>query len=548
MTTRREFLASAAAPLAAASRPPNVLLIITDDQGFGDLSCHGNDKLRTPNLDSIARAGVEFTQFHVCPVCAPTRSSLMTGRYNYRTGAIDTYLGRAMMYPDEVTLAELLARAGYRTGLFGKWHLGDNYPMRPIDQGFHEAVNHLGGGIAQPSDLPGGSSYFDPVLMHNGRIRKFQGYCTDVFTGEAMRFIEENRNRPFFAYLAPNAPHTPLQVDDKLVEPFRKTGLDEVTAKVYGMVANIDENVGRLLARLNSLGLEENTIVVFMTDNGPQQRRYNAGMRGLKGAVYEGGIRVPFFLRWPKAVKAGRKVDHLAAHIDVLPTLLEACRAPLPSGLRLDGRSLMPLLGDENARWADRTITTQWHRGDQPEPFRGAMTRNQRWKLVEGRELYDLESDPGETTDVSSKYPDVAAGLRKEYERWFQDVSSTRGYEPPRIYLGTRFENPVTLSRQDWRGPKAAWTPDALGYWEVDVRQAGTFEIAFRFTPRTSPGQARFRLGEVFLKTSAPIEPGATSCVFRGVRLPRGAARLEAVLEFQGREAGVNYVDVRRTG
>jgi arylsulfatase A-like enzyme len=519
---------------------------MTDDHGFGDLSCHGNDRLNTPNLDRIAREGVEFTQFHVSPVCAPTRSSLMTGRYNYRTGAIDTYLGRAMMHSDEVTLPEVLAQAGYRTGIFGKWHLGDNYPMRPIDQGFREAVNHLGGGIAQPSDLPGGSSYFDPVVMHNGRIQQYKGYCTDVFTNEALRFMEENRSRPFFAYLAPNAPHTPLQVDEKYVAPFRSNGLDETTAKVYGMVANIDENVGRLLGRLNTLGLAENTIVIFMTDNGPQQRRYNAGMRGLKGTVYEGGIRVPFFIRWPKVLKPGRKVDRLAAHIDVLPTVLDACGVPRMSGIPLDGRSLMPLLRDEKTHWPDRTISVQWHRGDEPEMYRACMTRNQRWKLVDGKELYDLQSDPEEKEDVSSRYPEIAARLRKSYEEWFRDVSSTRGYQPPRIYLGTKFENPVTLSRQDWRGPKAGWNADSLGYWEVDVREAGAYDITFRFAARPSPGTARFRLGALSFDSEKPLAAGSTWCEFRKVALPRGHGRLEAILSFGGAEAGANYVDVKR--
>lgn len=544
MPTRREFLATAA--VAGRRRPPNIVLMITDDQGFGDLSCHGNDKLATPHIDSIARDGVEFTQFHVSPVCAPTRSSLMTGRYNYRTCAIDTYLGRAMMHPDEVTLAEMLALAGYRTGIFGKWHLGDNYPMRPIDQGFHEAVNHLGGGIAQPSDLPGGSNYLDPVLMHNGRIERYRGYCTDVFTDAAIRFIEENRSRPFFAYLATNAPHTPLQIDEKHAAAFRSKGLDDTTAKIYGMVTNIDDNAGRVLGRLKALGLEENTIVIFLTDNGPQQPRYNAGMRGLKGSVYEGGIRVPFFLRWPQALKPGRKVDRLAAHIDVAPTLLEACGVPAPSGLRLDGRSLMPLVRDERAPWADRTISIQWHRGDRPEPFRGAMTRDQRWKLIGGRELYDLARDPAERDDVSAEHPEIVARLRADYEAWFRDVSATRGYDPPRICLGTKHENPLTLSRQDWRGPKAGWNPDSLGYWEVDVREAGVYEITLRFTARPSAVEAQFRLGDVVLRSPQPLAAGATSCVFREVRLARGAGRLEAQLSLGGVDAGVNYVDVRR--
>ncbi|MBM4042793.1 MAG: arylsulfatase, partial [Planctomycetes bacterium] len=359
---RREFLRDAAsATLGAAAATslalgqekvpmrPNVLLIITDDQCYGDLGCHGNEKLKTPNLDKLAAESVEFTQFYVCPVCAPTRASLMTGRYNYRTGAIDTYLGRAMMHPDEVTLAEVLAAAGYKTGIFGKWHLGDNYPLRPIDQGFQEALTHKGGGLCQPSDFPGNPGYTDPILDHNGKPEPTKGYCTDVYTDAALKFIEANKGQPWFCYHATNAPHSPLQVDEKYVEPYRKMGLGENTAKVYGMVANIDENVGRLLAKLDELKLAENTIVIFLTDNGPcgsqrdkgQPIRFNAGLRDQKGTVYDGGIRVPFFFRWPAKIKTGRKVGTIAAHIDVLPTLAAACGARVPPDIKLDGLSLM---------------------------------------------------------------------------------------------------------------------------------------------------------------------------------------------------------------
>ena len=293
-------------------RRPNVLLVITDDQGYGDLGLHGNPKIRTPHLDGLARQGIEMEHFHVCPVCSPTRASLLTGRCNYRTGVVDTFLGRSLMHPEEVTLAEMLQGAGYRTGIFGKWHLGDNYPLRAIDQGFQEALVLRGGGIGQPSDPPGGDSYFDPVLQHNGKQEKTRGYCSDVFTDAALGFIERNRDRPFFAYLAFNAPHAPLQVPDSYYQLYKKMNLapgdfpqvghplegkmdPEQTARIYGMVSNIDDNVGRLLAKLDEWKLADSTLVVFLTDNGPQQPRFNAGLRGLKTSVYDGGIRVPCF-------------------------------------------------------------------------------------------------------------------------------------------------------------------------------------------------------------------------------------------------------------
>lgn len=553
---RRKFMGTMAAGAAALAAPyrrsgaekaqaprrPNIVLIMTDDQGYGDLGCHGNEKIRTPNLDRLASESVRLTQFYVSPVCAPTRSSLMTGRYNYRTGVVDTYLGRAMMHADEVTLAEMLARAGYRTGIFGKWHLGDNYPMRPIDQGFQETLVHRGGGIGQPSDPPGGSSYFDPILQHNGAEKKYRGYCTDVFANAAMRFVEENRDRPFFAYLATNAPHAPLQIDKSYFSPYLEMGLNETTAKVYGMVQNIDENVGRLLAGLKKLALEENTIVIFLTDNGPQQERYTCGLRGRKGTVYEGGIRVPCFVRWPAMLESGRKIDTIAAHIDVLPTLLDACGVAIPDGLSLDGVSLLPVLRGQDASWPDRTLFFQWHRGDVPELYRACAARSQRYKLVNGKELYDIGTDPNETKDIAVTHPEIVERLRAAYEKWFRDVSATRGYDPPRIYLGTRFENPVTLTRQDWRGPRAGWAGDSLGYWEVLVQEAGDYAITLRFPTTRTETDIHFKLGNV--NVSQTVKDGSGTCRFDSVRLDAGTGRLEAWLQSGEKRVGVSYVEV----
>ncbi len=540
---------------AHAMRQPNIIIILTDDQGYGDLGCHGNGRLRTPNIDRFALQSVECAHFHSSPVCTPTRASLMTGRYNYRTRAIDTYLGRAMMDPDEVTLAEMLGAAGYRTGIFGKWHLGDNYPMRPMDQGFQETLVHRGGGIGQPSDLPDGSHYMDPVLLHNGRIERFRGYCMDVYTDAALRFIEEDRRQPFFVYLATNTPHTPLEVADSYVSPYRASGLDDGTARVYGMIANIDENVGRLLARLKALGLEENTIVIFMTDNGAQQRnRYSAGLRAGKGTVYDGGIRVPFFIRWPAGLKGGRRMDRIAAHIDVAPTLLDACGIPRPAGIRFDGLSLLPLLRDDEAAWPERTLHFQWHRGDVPQLYRDCAARTGRWKLVShlGKEneplieLYDLIEDPGERRNLAAANPEVVKQLRDGYEAWFRDVSSTRGYDPPRIHLGAPQENPATLTRQDWRGPRAGWDADSLGYWEILVSNAGRYEVTLRFPAGQEDATAQFRLGDVV--ASKPAHRGMADITMEPMKLPAGAGRLEAWLETADKSVGVHYVDVRRIG
>ena len=543
--SRREWLSvSSSAFLQAPARRPNVLILITDDQGYGDLSLHGNPILPTPNLDSIGRDGVQFTQFQVCPVCSPTRASLLTGRYNYRTGVVDTYLGRSMMYPDEVTMAEYLAAGGYRTGIFGKWHLGDCYPQRAIDQGFQEAVICKGGGVGQPSDPPA-NSYFDPILQRNGVEKKYRGYCTDIFFDEAMGFISRHRNEPWFCYLPTNAPHDPLEIAGEYVRPFQGKGLDENTAKTYGMVANLDWNAGRLLAKLRELDLERDTILIYLTDNGPQRDRFNAGMRGRKGTVYQGVIRVPFFLRFPRAIQAGTKIDRAAAHIDVLPTILELCGVAVKKGQpAFDGRSLAALLNGEAARWTDRTLFTQWHRGDQPVLFRDCAARTQRYKLVNGKELYDLTADPGERNDIAAAHPEIAAQLRKETEAWFNDVSSTRGYAPPRIQIGAPQETLTILTRQDWRGPKASWEADGIGHWEVQFVRTAKYDFRCRMPATTEAGKVTLRVGKQ--SVDLPIERGATQAFFAGVRLPAGPDRVEATIETGALQRGPHYVDVKR--
>jgi arylsulfatase A-like enzyme len=576
---------------------PNVLLIIADDMGYGDLGWHGNPKLHTPQLDRLAAQSVRLKNFYVSPVCSPTRASLLTGRWNYRTGVVDTYIGRSLMHADETTLAEQLGAVGYRCGIFGKWHLGDNYPLRAIDQGFHEALVHNGGGIGQPSDPPG-NSYFDPVLFHNGQAIKTKGYCSDVFTDAAIKFVSNSPPyqggargvapvaQPFFAYLAYNCPHDPLQAPEDLHRAYRRLRLnagafpqfgqplpdrlnEDNIAKVYAMVENLDTNVGRLLAMLDELKLAENTIVIFLTDNGPAFPRYNAGLRDRKGSVFDGGIRVPCFVRWPTKLSAGRKIDTIAAHVDITPTLLEACGVPSPSppagervGVRgapaFDGKSLLPLLKGDKIDWPARSLFFQWHRGDTPELGRCFAVREQQWKLVQplGRDggklpdqpplhLFDMSRDPYEQHDVSAEHPDIVARLRTSYEVWFKDVSGTRGFAQPRIHLGSPQENPTTLTRQDWRGPRAGWRPGDLGHWEVFVARAGTYSITLRFPPAEQPATAHFQLGDTRL--SRPIEAKAASCVFSEVQLPPGDGRLEAWLERGQEKGGVHYVVVERS-
>lgn len=558
-------------------RRPNVVLIITDDQGYGDLGFNGNVKIQTPNLDRLARESVQFQSFYVSPVCAPTRASLMTGRYNYRTGVVDTYLGRSLMHTDETTLAQMLSSGGYRTGIFGKWHLGDNYPMRALDRGFQSSLTLNGGGIGQPSDPVGGESYFDAILRRDGQWERTKGYVSDVITDGALEFIAKNRNRPFFTYLAFNAPHTPLEVPADKYEKYKAMNLKledfagkghsiaknfdpETTARIYAMVENIDDNVGRLLAKLEELKLTENTVVLFMTDNGPQQPRYNAGMLQLKGTVHEGGVRVPLFVRWPGKLEAGRNVDRIAAHIDLAPTLLEICGVAKPAKVKFDGRSLLPLFKGERLDWPDRTLFFEWHRGDAPQMGRAFAARSQQYKLVQPQGngekpppadaplmLFDMAKDPLEQRDIAAERPEIVARLRSEYEAWFKDVTGGRDYSDAgaaKIALGAPQENPVRLTRQDWRGPKAGWTPQSVGHWLVDVRRAGHYHVTLRFAPLKQAGQATFSLGAVKLQQEVPA--GATTAVFDRVPLKQGPGTLAGIVAQGDQTLGVLDVVVER--
>lgn len=576
------LLAGSNASLRAATRP-NVLLIITDDQGYGDLGFHGNPVIRTPHLDRLARESARLGQFYSMPVCSPTRACLLTGRYNYRTGIVDTYLGRSMMDPNEVTLAEMLGAAGYRTGIFGKWHLGDNHPMRPTDQGFAEALVLRGGGLGQPSDVPGGGSYTDPILLRNGRPERTRGYVSDVITDAALEFVQRHRQRPWFAYLAFNAPHDPLEVPPgAYLDHYRDASFDKLpgpghpypavdrdaTAKTYAMIENIDDNVGRLLERIEALQLERSTIVVFLTDNGPQRRRYNAGFHAQKGTVYEGGIRVPCFIRWPGNLAPGHVVDRIASAIDLTPTLLGLCQVPRPTEVVLDGWNLAPLLRGSSVVWPDRTLFFQWHRGDVPQRYRAFAARSQQWKLVQPRQagdgpwdgtpeyrLFDMAADPYETRDLAAEQPEVVRQLLSQYEGWFAAVTRGRDHtHPPRIALGTRAENPVQLTRQDWRVEAAqlrqagagtpGWRNRNVGTWEVDVRRAGAYEVTIEFPTEAAPAQVRLRIGDAEHTTA--LLGGTTTARFPAIRLSSGPTRVAAYAEPAGEPIGARYVTFRR--
>jgi len=551
---------TASAPAAEKASAPNVVLVLTDDQGYGDLSCHGNPVLKTPHLDQLHSQSVRLTNFHVDPTCSPTRSALLTGRYSSRTGVWHTIMGRSILRKDETTLANVFADNGYRTGLFGKWHLGDNFPYRAQDRGFQEVLTHGGGGVGQTPDF-WGNNYFDNTLLHNGQRVKVPGYCTDVFFDSALKFIETSKERPFFCYIPTNAPHGPYNVDEKYSKPYRERGVPEQRARFYGMIANIDENVGRLLSRLKDLKLDDNTIVVFMTDNGTAAGHaektgdgFNAGMRSIKGSEYDGGHRVPCFIRWPGQLKP-KDEALLSAHIDLLPTLISMCKLKNPTKEAFDGMDLSSVLRLGKAdNQPNRILFVHSQRIEHPEKWRKCAVMTEHWRLVNGKELYDMTKDPGQKQDVASQHANVVADLRRHYDAWWTSISR-RFDEYCEIAIGSDKENPVQLCCQDWHGEIAPSAQESIrqavkanGFWTLDVVRAGQYEITLRQQPAEAkfPIQgttARLKIGDV--ERTRALAKDAVSVSFP-LELKPGKTRLQTWFADQSDDLrGAFYVEVK---
>ena len=425
-----------------ASKRPNIVFFFTDDQGYGDISAHGNPILKTPNLDRLRGEGVRFTDFHVSPTCSPTRSALFTGRHEYKNGITHTILERERLTLQAKTLAQVLREAGYTTGIFGKWHLGDEDEYLPKARGFDEMFIHGGGGIGQVypgscGDAPN-NKYFDPTILHNDKFVKTSGYCTDVFYGQATQWMDKQRQsgKPFFAYIPTNAPHGPYIARPEDAALYEDKVEKKETASFFGMIHNIDENIGKVLAKLKEWGIEENTLVVFMNDNGTAagQTVFNAGMRGAKGTAWLGGTRASSFWRWPGTLKPGES-DALTAHIDFFPTIAEIAGAKVSDDVKkqVEGRSLVPLLGNPASNWADRKLVShqgRWERYSDPNnsKFKMASIRNKRWSLVSengGKEakwqLFDLSVDYGQKTNVIDQHPDVVKELSSSFDQWWSE-------------------------------------------------------------------------------------------------------------------------------
>lgn len=459
---------AAATEAALRGSKPNIIVVITDDQGYAPLGRVGHPWIETPNLNQLYDQSTRFDRFLVSPTCAPTRSALMTGRHPMKNGVTHTILERERMTLDAVTLPETLKKAGYTSAIFGKWHLGDEDAYQPNSRGFDESFIHGAGGIGQAydcscADAPG-NKYFDPVIRHNGTFVRTKGFCTNVFFDAAIDWIgaASRQESPFFAYIATNAPHSPYIAPKENAKRFLDLGFSEGESGFYGMIENIDENMGRLADAIKRLELEKNTILIFMSDNGPAGNglgrvgsvlgktadgeklvSYNAGMKGTKGSPDEGGVRVPFLVRWDGKVQAGNHVDKIAAHIDLYPTLVDLAGAELPAE-QVEGRSLLPLIADPDAAWDDRNLVThcgRWPTGADPNEFqyKKFAIRNQRYRFVNNNQLFDMQSDPGQTQNVIESHPKVVAKMRAFYDQWWNEtrpmmVNETAEMSPVRPY------------------------------------------------------------------------------------------------------------------
>ncbi|MEM1224019.1 MAG: arylsulfatase, partial [Verrucomicrobiota bacterium] len=548
---------------------PNVILIITDDQGYGEVGAHGHPILKTPNLDRLHSECVRLTDFHVDPTCSPTRAALLTGRYSTRTGVWHTINGRSMMRGEELTLPEIFKSNGYSTAMIGKWHLGTNYPCRPEDQGFDHTIWHFDGCIGGGPDY-WGNDYFDDTYMTNGKWKPYKGYCTDVWFEEAAKWVEQKKDQPFFLYLATNAPHGPYIVEEKYSKPYAETGMPETLAKFYGMITNIDENLGKFRKKLTDLGVADNTLLIYMTDNGTTAgwicmksgyKYFNAGMRGWKSFAWEGGHRVPSFWYWPKGgLKGGRDVTEMTAHIDVLPTLVDTLNLKKPDGPQLDGTSITgPLFGIQDEKFPERTLFAHVQRDHTPPKWKASVAMRGPWRLIEGRQLYNLTSDPGQKTDIAVKHPDVVKRLRADYEIWWKSMEDDIK-QTVRISLGGK-QNPTILYSHDWFMPTTvvtAWHQNHIrrgdllnGPWNVKIEKDGRYEITlFRWAPylnkEMAMKQARVEIAGV--KKSLKLDANATEAKFE-VELFEGPSQLMTwLVRPDGSESGAYYTRVKYLG
>jgi arylsulfatase A-like enzyme len=564
-----------AAPASASK--PNVLIVLTDDQGMGDFSCYGNPVLKTPHLDRLREQCVRFTDFHVAPMCTPTRGQLLTGQDAVRNGATSVTGGRSFIRTGIPTMPEMFAAAGYHTGIFGKWHLGDNYPHRPMDVGFQEAVHIRGWGFTSAPEFA--NTLWDGRYFHNGVEKRFTGYCTDFWFDRAKAWMKEQHDahQPFFCYLPLNAPHIPLDAPKKYTAPYEGLTLDALPkysdggkgpAKFFGMIANIDENMDRLETFLRENGLRDNTILVFFTDNGGTAgiKVWNAGLRDGKTTFYDGGHRVPCWIRWPAGGLGEPRDLAMPTEVqDLLPTLLELCNVKAPASARFDGLSLAGLLHGKS-QLPDRKLVVQYSRA-KLEKWESAVIWNQ-WRLVHGKELYDMSTDRAQATDLAAKQPEIVAQMREHYVRWWKElepVSSTFATTS----LGAQAQPIVNLTSSDWqdvyadnsRNVRQAAGGPRGGPWNLTVERAGDYEVSVRrwppevdtaLTGQNGAGSRALPIAGAKLTVagqeySAKAGPGDKAVIFRP-KLSVGPTQLQAwFVDGSGNElCGAFYATIHR--
>jgi arylsulfatase len=497
------------------SKPPNIIIIMTDDQGYGELSVHGNPLLKTPHLDRLHDESIRFTDFHVAAMCTPTRGQLMTGLDAVKNGAVNVSSGRTLLRPGIQTMADIFSENGYLTGIFGKWHLGDNYPFRPEDRGFQETVWFPASHIGSVPDY-WGNDYFDDIYFNNGRKEQFEGFCTDIFFREAMDFmkVSAKKSLPFFCYLPLNAPHAPFYAPEKdiaeMEEAFYESGIEFPASKkddfirYLAMIRNIDHNMGALSKFLNEEDLYNNTIVIFLTDNGSTfgNLYYNAGMRGRKTTPYEGGHRVPFFIRWPSGdLMKPSNIEGLSQVQDILPTLLDLCNIKYENK-SFDGMSLADVLQAKANIPEDRTLYINYSRMplyfDYPSPYSNAKIREsetvvlyKNWRLIDDRELYDLTTDFSQQKNLIEDYPEIANLLRQKRKKWWETVESVAN-EIVKIPVGNEQENPMKITSCEWMNvlvdmQSQIWKGESKNsYWLLEITEAGTYRFELRRWPEES--------------------------------------------------------------
>ncbi|MFH1717040.1 MAG: arylsulfatase [Planctomycetota bacterium] len=556
--TRRDFLRSACVGALAAAVPlrgqaaqtadrPNIVVILADDQGWGDLRLHGNSNLATPNIDSLARDGAMFDRFFVCAVCAPTRAEFLTGRYHSRGGVHGVSTGAERLNVDEKTVGDTFKAAGYATGAFGKWHNGTQYPYHPNARGFDEYYGFCSGHWG---------NYFDPILEHNGKIVRGKGYITDDLTDHALAFIDENKDRPFFCYLPYNIPHSPMQVPDRFFEKFKNHPIEmrnrdpqaekvEMTRCALAMCENIDWNVGRVLQKLEESDLSRKTIVIYFSDNGPNSWRWNGGMKGRKGSTDEGGVRVPFVIRWPGHVEPGTRIPQIAGAIDILPTLADMAGIRIVGTKPLDGVSIKPLLFKTAENWPDRMIFS--HQNGR------VSVRTQRYRLDQTGKLFDMDRDPGQDHDISKDKPQIAAKLAKAVAQWRKEVLPTSkddrpfpvGYaEFPTTFLPARDGVPHGNIQRSGKAPNCSYfmnwvNADDKITWDIEVASTGDYEAVIYYTcPAKDVGstvELSFNKRHIRGKVSEAHDPPAVGAEFD--RFDRGGESF--VKDFQPLRLGV---------